>query len=183
MTEPPLPLRRAVRALMIDHSDRVLMVKLHIEHSGWTGWVLPGGGIEEGEDTETALRRELLEETGLADPFIGPVVCSRTQRGPSVALGYGGQQDEIRLVPCHDFPLAPALEKTICGVRALSTCVGSRRPKSMLQMKRSCRKALPAWSTESSSSADRWIHSSSTSPRARPTRREISRNASFSTRR
>ncbi|MFB0902187.1 MAG: NUDIX domain-containing protein [Acidimicrobiales bacterium] len=111
MTEPPLPLRRAVRALMIDHSDRVLMVKLHIEHSGWTGWVLPGGGIEEGEDTETALRRELLEETGLADPFIGPVVCSRTQRGPSVALGYGGQQDEIRLVPCHDFPLAPALEK------------------------------------------------------------------------
>jgi 8-oxo-dGTP pyrophosphatase MutT (NUDIX family) len=94
---------------MIDHADRVLMVKLDIEHSGWTGWVLPGGGIEEGEDTATALRRELLEETGLADPFIGPVVCTRTQRGPNIALGYGGQQEDIHLVPCHDFPLAPSL--------------------------------------------------------------------------
>jgi len=109
MTEPTLPLRQAVRALMIDHADRVLMVKLDIEHSGWTGWVLPGGGIEEGEDTATALRRELLEETGLADPFIGPVVCTRTQRGPNIALGYGGQQEDIHLVPCHDFPLAPSL--------------------------------------------------------------------------
>ena len=109
MTEPPLPLRQAVRALMIDHTDRVLMVKLDIDHSGWIGWVLPGGGIEDGEDSETALRRELLEETGLADPFIGPVVCTRTQRGPDIALGYGGQQEDIHLVPCHDFPLAPAL--------------------------------------------------------------------------
>ena len=111
MTDPDLPLRQAVRALMIDHADRILMVKLQIDRNGWTGWVLPGGGIESGEDTETALRRELLEETGLADPFIGPVVCRRTQRGPGIAPGFGGQQEDIHLVPCHDFPLAPAMSK------------------------------------------------------------------------
>lgn len=109
MTESELPLRQAVRALILDPTDRVLMVKLLLDRSGWTGWVLPGGGIEEGEDTETALRRELLEETGLTEAFIGPVVCRRTQRGPGIAEGYGGQTEEIYLVPCREFPLEPAL--------------------------------------------------------------------------
>ena len=109
MTDSELPLRQAVRALMIDPTDRVLMVKLLLERNGWTGWVLPGGGIEDGEDLPTALRRELLEETGLAEAFIGPVVCRRTQRGPGIAPGYGGLQEDIHLVPCRQFALAPAL--------------------------------------------------------------------------
>ena len=110
MTEPnELPLRQAVRGLMIDHGDRVLLVKLHLERNGWTGWILPGGGLEGDEDSASALRRELLEETGLANAFIGPVVCRRTQRGPGIAPGFGGQQEDIHLVPCHEFPLSPAL--------------------------------------------------------------------------
>lgn len=112
MTESTPPLRQAVRALMIDRSDRVLMVKLHLERNGWTGWILPGGGIEAGEDVETALRRELLEETGLTNAFIGPVVCRRTQRGPGIAPGFGGQREDIHLVPCHDFELVPALPES-----------------------------------------------------------------------
>lgn len=108
MTWEELPLRRAVRALVIDPADRVLAVKLHLQRNGWTGWVLPGGGIQAGEDDHAALRRELVEETGLTDPFIGPVVCRRTQRGPDIAPGYGGQQENIYLVPCREFDPEPA---------------------------------------------------------------------------
>ncbi|VVB79544.1 RNA pyrophosphohydrolase [uncultured archaeon] len=38
----------------------LLKRKLH-----WTGWEFPKGGIEKGEDTEKAVKRELKEETGL----------------------------------------------------------------------------------------------------------------------
>lgn len=110
MTDADLPLRQAVRALMIDHQDRVLLVKIDLERKGWIpGWILPGGGIEADEDPHVALRRELIEETGLADPFIGPIVCQRLVHGLTIAAGYRGQQENIYLVPCHDFALAPAL--------------------------------------------------------------------------
>ena len=112
MSNPELPLRQAVRALMIDPRDRVLLVKLDLDRKGWLpGWILPGGGIEGGEDHAAALRRELLEETGLTDPFIGPVVCRRRVLGPTIAAGYGGQEEAIHLVPCHDFELTPTLSE------------------------------------------------------------------------
>lgn len=110
MTEANLPLRQAVRALMVDHHDRVLLVKLDLGREGLVpGWILPGGGIEEDEDPQDALRRELLEETGLAEPFIGPIVCRRRILGVNIASGFGGQEEDIYLVPCHDFALTPAL--------------------------------------------------------------------------
>jgi 8-oxo-dGTP pyrophosphatase MutT (NUDIX family) len=54
-------LRAAVRALVLDENDHVLMVRLVFGHGAY--WVLPGGGIDEGEDVLSALRRELREET------------------------------------------------------------------------------------------------------------------------
>lgn len=113
MTEPELPMRQAVRALMIGHRDRVLLVKMDLPRKGWIpGWILPGGGIEAGEDHDAALRRELLEETGLADPFIGPVVGRRSVISPKIGgADFRGQEEHIYLVPCHDFTLAPALSE------------------------------------------------------------------------
>ncbi|MEY4251954.1 MAG: hypothetical protein RL691_835, partial [Actinomycetota bacterium] len=48
-------LRPAVRGLIIDNTNSVLMVKLVFPHGAW--WVMPGGGIEENEDLHTALQR------------------------------------------------------------------------------------------------------------------------------
>lgn len=53
-------LRKAARALVFDKKGKIaiLFVSKKNYHK------LPGGGIEEGEDIEEALKREILEETG-----------------------------------------------------------------------------------------------------------------------
>ncbi|VVE04143.1 NUDIX domain-containing protein [Pandoraea anhela] len=50
-----------VRALIIDESDRVLLVR----HTYLNGWFTPGGGVNAGETLMEALRREVFEETTL----------------------------------------------------------------------------------------------------------------------
>ena len=52
-----------VRVIVMDDDNRILMVK-H-EHPERTVWMVPGGGIEEGESSAQAAVREVREETGL----------------------------------------------------------------------------------------------------------------------
>src|SRR5580704_19087855 len=50
-----------VRGVVLNEAREVLLV----EHTYVHGWHLPGGGVERGESTETAMARELVEEAGV----------------------------------------------------------------------------------------------------------------------
>lgn len=52
-----------VRVVIPDRQGRILMVKQH--HEGKDLWLVPGGGIEDGENSIEAAVREAKEETGL----------------------------------------------------------------------------------------------------------------------
>jgi double-stranded uracil-DNA glycosylase len=68
--------RPAVRALVLDRRQRVLLVKF-VDVAGQVWWATPGGGIAEGESREATLRRELDEELGLRDFELGPEIWTR----------------------------------------------------------------------------------------------------------
>ncbi len=102
-------MRQAVRGLMIDPADRVLLVNIAFP-DGFDGWILPGGGIEDGESLREALIRELTEETGVPEVFVGPMVWRQTTRHPGMGGGrWDGQTNTTFLVPCHAFEPTPAM--------------------------------------------------------------------------
>jgi len=52
-----------VRVILINEDDKILLVKQH--HEDRDIWMVPGGSIEEGENSQDAAIREVMEETGL----------------------------------------------------------------------------------------------------------------------
>jgi 8-oxo-dGTP pyrophosphatase MutT (NUDIX family) len=70
-------LRHAVRVLLLDERDQVLLFRGEEPETGRAFWFPAGGGLEEGEDVHSAAVREVTEETGLADVALGPEVWRR----------------------------------------------------------------------------------------------------------
>jgi predicted amidohydrolase len=72
------PVREAVRCLVVDHAGRALLVRYadRRAHASW--WGAPGGGLDPGEDHETAVRRELAEELARDDLRVGPWIGRRS---------------------------------------------------------------------------------------------------------
>ena len=95
-TGSELRIRRAVRAVLLDPADRVLLARFDFPTA--VVWALPGGGIEPDEDPVDALRRELAEELGLVGVEIGPHVWSRLHVIPMLNGEWDGQTDQIHLV-------------------------------------------------------------------------------------
>jgi 8-oxo-dGTP pyrophosphatase MutT (NUDIX family) len=101
--------RRAARAVVLDPRDRILLISARDPArpggAGW--WELPGGGIDPGEATVDAVRRELWEEAGIRDAEIGP--CVWTQAVEFTFGGWHFDQDEwIHVVRCDGTAAAPA---------------------------------------------------------------------------
>lgn len=75
----------ATAGIVINDSEEILMVKTHNQ-----GWVFPGGQVEVGENLIDAVKREIMEETGI-DVEVGEVFCiaSNTAKYP----GYNGVKE------------------------------------------------------------------------------------------
>jgi ADP-ribose pyrophosphatase YjhB (NUDIX family) len=105
----PAP-RQAVRAIIIDGRQRVLLFKAFGDQSLTRYfWITPGGGITEGESDESALRRELREECALHQFEIGPLVWVREATFPMPDTGRLLQQRErfyLVRVDAHEVDVA-----------------------------------------------------------------------------
>ncbi len=122
--------------------SRVLLVRAapHLTVAGQ--WFLPGGGLDHGEDPVDGLRREFVEETGLAitpgpllgvisDVFILPDGEDTSLHSLRIIYGVagfsgtlrdeiGGSSDIARWVPLTealDLPLRPYVRKALTELR------------------------------------------------------------------
>ncbi len=75
----------AVAGIVLNEKDEVLMVKTHNQ-----GWVFPGGQVEVGENVIDAVKREIMEETGI-DVEVGEVFCIASNTGKYP--GYNGVKE------------------------------------------------------------------------------------------
>jgi G:T/U-mismatch repair DNA glycosylase len=100
-------LREAVRALVIDAERRVLLFRWENPSGSW--WITPGGGLHAGEREEDGLRRELVEEMGLHEFELGPLVFERTHQIPW-GRRIVRQHDRFYLVRVDKHEVAPTVD-------------------------------------------------------------------------
>ena len=102
-----LRLRLAVRAIVLDEDERVLLVRF--DFGNRVVWATPGGGIEDRETDEQTLRRELLEEAGLEEFEHGALVWTRTHEFPLAGGRWDGQIERYYVVRTSAFEPTPQL--------------------------------------------------------------------------
>ena len=99
-----MDVRQAVRAVLVDPTGAVFLMRVTEPASQTRWWITPGGGIDPGEDHLTALCREVSEELGheLRPEAVGPSVWHRR-----LVLSWNGEQvpqfETYYLVRCDRF--------------------------------------------------------------------------------
>lgn len=94
--------------VVFDPDDRVLLIEGRDPAGRVPGqwWEIPGGGIDPGEDSAAAARRELWEEAGIRDAELGP--CVWVQRVQYTFGGWHFDQDEfIHVARCDGTSRGP----------------------------------------------------------------------------
>lgn len=86
--------RPAARCVLLDRTGRIFLIRSEdpIDPRKPEWLEIPGGGIDFGEDSGQACRRELHEETGIADVEMGP--CIWTQHVEYTFSGLHFDSDE-----------------------------------------------------------------------------------------
>ncbi|MFD3514696.1 NUDIX domain-containing protein [Streptomyces sp. NPDC058657] len=102
-----LNLRHSARAVVLDEEGRILLCRCVLPSA--VVWITPGGGIEEGESADSALRRELVEEVGLVVTGLLRHVWHQRLIGPEYAPGYDGVINDYFLVRAEVFEPAGSL--------------------------------------------------------------------------
>jgi 8-oxo-dGTP diphosphatase len=104
MPKPETPLL-TVDAVIFDAQKRLLVIRRK-NPPFQNAYALPGGFVDIGEDVETACRRELLEETGLA---VGKLTLvgvysdpARDPRGHTCSIAFVGKARSTRAVAGDD---------------------------------------------------------------------------------
>ncbi|MGZ0147266.1 GNAT family N-acetyltransferase [Kribbella sp. WER1] len=100
-------LRPAARGVIVDEDDRVLLVRF--EFADGPVWATPGGGLEPGETVLEGLRRELVEEVGLADFADPPHLWHEEHVAEGHATGYDGVLNDYFLIRTPHFEPSGAL--------------------------------------------------------------------------
>ena len=112
MHEPP---RLRVSAIL-HRGTQVLLVRHHKGDRDY--WLLPGGGVEGGEQLEEALRRELREECDLEDVQpVGPIALAET----IAPLGSSSRRHIVHLI------FEAPLPESIVHVASTDPAVGNHR--------------------------------------------------------
>jgi mutator protein MutT len=102
---------RLIAAVLIQHGGNYLFIRQNKPGGAYPGTLhIPGGGLEPGEDPQTAARREVLEEVGLTVSDLEPAGFDWD------TLDYKGQQTQLIFLR---FTATSETDQTIVGSDAV----------------------------------------------------------------